>query len=72
MRLAQTALSMCLTDRQENLTKSKVIKSTGDMPQQLTVGLALRQSIRSKNIVNMLHGFVMSVEYNRLLRIEAQ
>ncbi|CAH3185539.1 unnamed protein product [Porites lobata] len=42
------------------------------MPQQLAVGLALRQSIRSKEIVNMLHGFGMSVEYNRLLRIEAQ
>lgn len=42
------------------------------MPQQLAVGLALRQSIRSKEIVNMLHGFEMSVEYNKLLRTEAQ
>ena len=72
MSLAQTAVSMCLTDRQKNNTKSKEIKSTRDMPQQLAVGLALRQSIRSKEIVNMLHGFGMSVEYNRLLRIEAQ
>lgn len=72
MSLAQTAISMCLTDRQKSNTKSKVIKSSRDMPQQLAVGLALRQSIRSKEIVNMLHGFGMSVEYNRLLRIEAQ
>lgn len=42
------------------------------MPQQLAVGLALRQAIRSKEIVNKLHGFGMSVEYNRLLRVEAQ
>lgn len=42
------------------------------MPQQLAVGLALRQSIRSKEIINMLHSFGMNVEYNRLLRIEAQ
>ena len=42
------------------------------MPQQLAVGLALRQSIKSKKIVIILHGFEMSVEYNRLLRIEAQ
>ena len=42
------------------------------MPQQLAVGLALRQSIRSKEIVNMLHDFGMSVECNRLLRSEAQ
>ena len=72
MSLAQTAVSMFLTDRQKRKTKSKVIKSSRDMPQQLAAGLALRQSIRSKEIVNMLHGFGMSVEYNRLLRIEAQ
>ena len=72
MSLAQTVVSMCLTDRQRNNKKSKVIKSTREMPQQLAVGLALRQSIRSKEIVNMLHGFGMSFEYNRLLRVEAQ
>ena len=72
MSLAQTAVSMFLTDRQKSSTKSKVIKSSRDMHQQLAAGLALRQSIRSKEIVNMLHGFGMSVEYNRLLRIEAQ
>lgn len=72
MSLAQTVVSMCLTNRQRNNKKSKVIKSTREMPQQLAVGLALRQSIRSKEMVNMLHGFGMSVEYNRLLRVEAQ
>lgn len=72
MSLAQTAVSMFPTDRQKSNTKSKVVKSSRDMHQQLAVGLALRQSIRSKEIVNMLHGFGMSVEYNRLLRIEAQ
>ena len=41
------------------------------MPQQLAVGLAI-QTIRSKEIVNFLHGFGMSVEYNRILRAEAQ
>ena len=57
MSLGQTAVSMFLTDRQKSNTKSKVIKSSRDMPQQLAAGLALRQSIRSKEIVNMLHGF---------------
>lgn len=70
--LAQTAVSMFLTDRQKSNTKSTVIKSSRDMPQQLAAGLALRQSIRSKEIVNTLHDFGVSVEYNRLLRIEAQ
>jgi len=42
------------------------------MPQQLAEGLAIHQSIQSKGLVNMLHGFGMSVEYNRLLRVESQ
>ena len=42
------------------------------MPQQLAVGLAVHQLIRSKGTVNLLHGFGMSVDYNRLLRVESQ
>ena len=42
------------------------------MPQQLAVGLAVHQATRSKNLVNMLHGFGMSVEYNRVMRVESQ
>ena len=42
------------------------------MPEQLAEGLAVHQALRSKEIVNMLHGFRMSVEYNRLLRVESQ
>ena len=42
------------------------------MPQQLAVGLAFHQATRSKELVFMLNGFGMSVEYNRLLRVEAQ
>ena len=42
------------------------------MSQQLAVGLAIHQAIRSKEIVNLLHGFGMPIEYNRLLRVETQ
>lgn len=42
------------------------------MPQQLAVGIAIHQAIRSKEIVNFLHGFGLSTEYNRILRVEAQ
>ena len=42
------------------------------MPQQLGVGLAIHQAFRSKENMKMLHGFGLSVEYNRLLRVEAQ
>ena len=36
------------------------------------MGLAIHQAIRSKEVVNLLHGFGMPIEYNRLLRVETQ
>ena len=42
------------------------------MPQQLAIGVAIRQAIRSKKVIKILHGFGMSVEYNILLRMESQ
>ena len=52
-----------------NNKKSQTIESTREIPEQLAVGLAVHQAIRSKEIVNMLQGFRMSVEYNRPLRV---
>ena len=52
--------------------KNDVIKTSRDMPQQLAVGLSIHQSIRSEGLVNMLHGFAMSVEYKRLLKVDSQ
>ena len=70
--LCQTALSLCLTERPITNTKSETLRLSREMPQQLVVGLAVHQLTRSKELVNMLHGFGMSVEYNRVLRVEAQ
>lgn len=70
--LAQTVVGTFLKDRQRRNKKSEDIKSAREMPQKLAVGLAPRQAIRSKGIVNMLHGFGVSVKYNRLRRVEAQ
>lgn len=72
MSLCQTAISMCLTERQTSNDKSQTLRLTREMPQQLAVGLAVHQLTRSKELVNMLHGFGMAVEYNRLMRVEAQ
>lgn len=72
MHLAQSTISMCLTERQLKNRKSQAINTTREMPQQLAVSLAIHQAIRSKEIVNLLHGFGMAVEYNRLLRVESQ
>lgn len=39
---------------------------------QLAVGIAVHQAVRSKQLITMLHGFGMSVDYNRILTVEAQ
>ena len=72
MNLVQSTMAMCLTERQIGNKKSEIIKSSREMPLQLAVGLAVHQSVRSKELVNMLRGFGISVEYNRLLRLESE
>ena len=46
--LVQSTISMCLTKRQVGNSKSETIKSSCEMPQQLAIGLAVHQSVRSK------------------------
>ena len=72
MALVQSTVLACLTKRQIENKKSEIIKSSQEMPLQLAVGIAIHQAVRSKLLVNMLQGFGLSVEYNRLLRVEAQ
>ena len=72
MVLSQTTVSMCLTERQVKNKKSDVVRSSSEMPLQLAVGIAVHQAVRSKQLITMLHGFGMSVDYNRILRVEAQ
>ena len=71
MALSQTTVSMCLIERQVN-NKSDAVRSSSEMPLQLAVGIAVHQAVRSKQFTTMLHGFGMSVDYNRILRVEAQ
>lgn len=72
MHLAKSTVAMCLTDRQVKKKNFQATYSTREMPQQLAVSIAIHQAIRSKEIINLLHGFGMAVEYNRLLRIESE
>ena len=72
MSLVQSTVSRCLTERQVGNKKSEIIKSSREMPQQLAIGLAVHQAVRSKELANMLRGFGISVEYNRLMRVESQ
>ena len=47
MSLTQNTVSMCLTERQVRNKKSGVVRLATEMPQQLTIGLAVHQAVRS-------------------------
>jgi len=70
--LAQSTVAKYLSPQQVGNKVTKTFKMTHEMPQQLAIGIAMRQATRSKKVVDMLHKFGVSVEYNRLLRIEGQ
>lgn len=70
--LAQSTVTMYLSNQQVRNKTSLTFRATREMPQQLAIGVAIRQATRSKQIVNMLYKFGVGVEYNRLLRLEAQ
>ena len=72
LNLAQSTVSMYLSNYQISNKKSQSLRAMHEMPQQLAVGVAIRQATRSKKIINILHKFGMSVDYTRLLRIEGQ
>ena len=72
MALSQTTVSMCLTERQVKNKKSDVVRSSSEMPWQLAFGIAEHQAVRNKQLITMLHRFGISVDYNRILRVEAQ
>lgn len=71
MSLVQSTVSMFLSDSQAYNVKSDRYYSR-DMPHQIAVGIAMRKLTRSKRIIDMLHRFNVSAEYNKLLRIETQ
>ena len=72
MSLTQSTVAMCLSDRQVKHKKSESTRMTAEMPQQLAIGLAAHQPVRSKEFISLLHGFGMSGDYNRVLRVESQ
>jgi len=70
--LVQTTVSMFLSKHQISRKNTQSLLAVRETPQQLAVGLTIRKGTRSKKIVNILHGLGMSIEYNRVLRIESQ
>ena len=74
---AQTEKSLTNTDRQVGY-KGKTDKapatfySTREWPLQLSLGIAVHQSSRSKELVDLLHSYNLSVDYSRIFRLETQ
>ena len=56
MALSQTSVPMCWTERQVKNKKSDVVSSSSEMPLQLSVGIAVHQAVRSKQLITMLPG----------------
>jgi hypothetical protein len=64
--LAQMTMSLHLSDFQ---AKNKSSESRNhEMPQQLAIGVSIRQATRGKKIINLLHKLCVSVSYERLLK----
>ena len=53
-------------------SSSTEFRTQRDWPLQLGIGVAVHQSTRSKHLVNLLHGYGLSVDYARILRLETQ
>lgn len=70
--LAQTTVSMFVSDQQVSRKPTQVLRTNREMPQQVSTALAVHKATRSKKVINLLHGVGMSVQYNRVLSIESQ
>ena len=58
--LAQTKVSMFLCKHQ---VRRKTLNTAREVPQQLAVGVAIRQAIRNKKVINIFYGFGMYVAH---------
>ena len=70
--LAQNAIYACLTPRQVLNKTSEAFYNTHELPQQLAVGLAVHQANRRETLLQLLHGFGLSVDHTRILKIETR
>ena len=60
--LAQSTVSYHLSDRQVQ-RKSDTVRHYREMPMELAIGISLRQAMRGKKIINMMHGYGVSPAY---------
>ena len=55
--LAQTMVTMFVSKHQIRRKATQTLRTVREMPNQLAVGIAIRQAIWRKKVVNILHGF---------------
>lgn len=69
--LAHGIVSFPLSDRQVKC-KSDTVRHYHEVPAKLGIGIAIRQAIRGKKILNLLHGLGVSVVHERLQKLKTQ
>ena len=69
-RLAQSTISMCISERQARLKSSASFRKTRITPQEIAAAVVVRQSFRSKKVINVPSRFNMCANYTYLIKLE--
>ena len=73
LTLAQHAMYACLTKKQFSSNKKTLtLQHSNEWPFQLSVGLTVHSTFRSKELIDFLHGLCLSVDYRRIIAVETQ
>ena len=73
LTLAQHAMYACLTKKQFSSNKKTLtLQHSNEWPLQLSVGLTVHSTFRSKELIDFLHGLCLSVDYTRIIAVETQ
>ena len=69
-RLAHSTISQCISERQARLKSSASFRKTRITPQEIAAAVVVRQSFRSKKVINVLSRFNMCANYTYLIKLE--
>ena len=70
---AQHAMYACLTKKQFcSNKKTLILLHSNEWLLQLSVGLTVHSTFRSKELIDFLHGLCLSVDYRRIIAVKIQ
>ena len=73
LTLAQHAMYACLTRKQQRDNKKTLtLQHSNEWPLQMSVGLTVHSTFRSKELIDFLHGLCLSVDFRRIIAVETQ